>query len=90
MNERTWTRRQTLQGVAASLLCGTGLSALGSGNRLVLGQSAAFTGPAAQLGIQMNLGARTYFDAASTGGPSSCRHWTTGMSPIAAKPIPRS
>jgi ABC-type branched-subunit amino acid transport system substrate-binding protein len=29
---------------------------------IVLGQSAAFTGPAAQLGIQMNAGAKAYFD----------------------------
>jgi ABC-type branched-subunit amino acid transport system substrate-binding protein len=33
-----------------------------SGNRLVLGQSAAFTGPAAQLGIQFHAGAKLYFD----------------------------
>jgi branched-chain amino acid transport system substrate-binding protein len=37
--------------------------------RLVLGQSAAFSGPAAQLGIQMNHGAKLYFDQVnSTGG----------------------
>ncbi|MGH8681740.1 MAG: ABC transporter substrate-binding protein [Burkholderiales bacterium] len=29
---------------------------------IVLGQSAAFTGPAAQLGIQMNVGLKAYFD----------------------------
>lgn len=29
---------------------------------IVLGQSAAFSGPAAELGIQMNAGARAYFD----------------------------
>jgi branched-chain amino acid transport system substrate-binding protein len=29
---------------------------------IVLGQSAAFTGPAAQLGIQMNVGLKVYFD----------------------------
>jgi ABC-type branched-subunit amino acid transport system substrate-binding protein len=32
------------------------------GNRIVLGQSAAFTGPAAQLGIQFHLGAKLWFD----------------------------
>ena len=37
-------------------------------NRIVLGQSAAFTGPAAQLGIQMNKGARIYFDALNANG----------------------
>jgi branched-chain amino acid transport system substrate-binding protein len=38
-------------------------------SRIILGQSAAFTGPAAQLGIQMNAGAKLYFDHLnSTGG----------------------
>ena len=68
MNERIWTRRQAVQGLAAGLLSGTGLTARASANKLVLGQSAAFTGPAAQLGIQMNLGARTYFDAVNAAG----------------------
>jgi branched-chain amino acid transport system substrate-binding protein len=36
--------------------------------RLVLGQSAAFSGPAAQLGIQMNRGAKVYFDALNEAG----------------------
>jgi ABC-type branched-subunit amino acid transport system substrate-binding protein len=36
--------------------------------RIVLGQSAAFSGPAAQLGIQMNRGARLYFDAINAAG----------------------
>ena len=31
-------------------------------NSIVLGQSAAFSGPAAQLGIQMNLGTQAYLD----------------------------
>ena len=31
-------------------------------NSVLVGQSAAFSGPAAQLGIQMNLGAKAYFD----------------------------
>lgn len=35
---------------------------------IVLGQSAATTGPAAQLGIQMNHGARLYFDAVNAQG----------------------
>jgi branched-chain amino acid transport system substrate-binding protein len=33
-----------------------------SGNRIVLGQSAAFTGAAAQLGIQFHAGAKLFFD----------------------------
>ncbi|HSB25107.1 MAG TPA: ABC transporter substrate-binding protein [Burkholderiaceae bacterium] len=36
--------------------------------RIVLGQSAAFSGPAAELGIQMNRGARLHFDAVNAAG----------------------
>ena len=39
-----------------------------SGNRYVLGQSCALTGPAAQLGLQMNAGARIYFNALNASG----------------------
>jgi len=39
-----------------------------SERRIVIGQSAAFSGPAAQLGIQMNRGAKVYFDALNTAG----------------------
>jgi branched-chain amino acid transport system substrate-binding protein len=39
-----------------------------SDSRIVLGQSAAFSGPAAQLGIQMNRGAKLYFDGINAGG----------------------
>ncbi len=35
---------------------------------IVLGQSAAFTGPAAQLGIQMNAGVKVYFDQINAQG----------------------
>jgi ABC-type branched-subunit amino acid transport system substrate-binding protein len=35
---------------------------------IVLGQSAAFTGPAAQLGIQMNVGMKAYFDLVNAQG----------------------
>jgi ABC-type branched-subunit amino acid transport system substrate-binding protein len=35
---------------------------------IVLGQSAAFSGPAAQLGIQMNVGLRAYFDHVNAQG----------------------
>jgi ABC-type branched-subunit amino acid transport system substrate-binding protein len=69
--EGSLPRRRALQHLAAGALAGaTGLGARAqSGNRLVLGQSAAFTGPAAQLGIQMNAGARLAFDAFNaTGG----------------------
>jgi ABC-type branched-subunit amino acid transport system substrate-binding protein len=36
--------------------------------RIVLGQSAPFTGPSAQLGIQFNLGARLYFEQVNAHG----------------------
>ena len=39
-----------------------------SNNRLVLGQSAAFTGPAAQLGIQFHAGAKLCFDQLNAKG----------------------
>jgi ABC-type branched-subunit amino acid transport system substrate-binding protein len=39
-----------------------------SSSRLVLGQSAAFTGPAAQLGIQFHAGAKLYFDQLNAKG----------------------
>ncbi len=39
-----------------------------SEGRIVLGQSAAFSGPAAQLGIQFNLGAKLYFDQVNAQG----------------------
>jgi ABC-type branched-subunit amino acid transport system substrate-binding protein len=35
---------------------------------VLLGQSAPFTGPAAQLGVQYNLGAQVYFDALNAAG----------------------
>ena len=44
------------------------LPALAQNTRIVLGQSAAFSGPAAQLGIQMNMGAKIYFNALNASG----------------------
>ncbi len=38
------------------------------GRSIVLGQSAAFSGPAAQLGIQMNKGAKIFFDQVNASG----------------------
>src|SRR5882672_1762965 len=35
---------------------------------VLLGQSAAFSGPAAQLGIQMNIGTKAYFDYVNAQG----------------------
>jgi ABC-type branched-subunit amino acid transport system substrate-binding protein len=60
-------RRHVLQHLAAAS-ASIGLPALAQERRIVLGQSAAFSGPAAQLGIQMNRGAKLYFDAVNAAG----------------------
>ena len=39
-----------------------------TGNRVLLGQSAAFSGPAAHLGIDLHAGARLYFDSVNQHG----------------------
>ena len=44
------------------------LPAWAQSSRIVLGQSAAFSGPAAQLGIQMNKGAKIFFDQLNAAG----------------------
>jgi len=62
MNRRDAIKRVAVVGAALSL------SAYAQGSRIVLGQSAAFSGPAAQLGIQMNKGARIYFDMLNASG----------------------
>ncbi len=48
--------------VAGAAVLGTPSLRAQSGNRIVLGQSAAFTGAAAQLGIQFHAGAKLFFD----------------------------
>ena len=61
-------RRQVLTQLAAAS-ASIALPALAqSDRRIVLGQSAAFSGPAAQLGIQMNAGARLCFDSINAAG----------------------
>ena len=65
----TIQRRQFLRRSAAAGAAALGLPALAQPeNKIVLGQSAAFSGPAAQLGIQMNAGARLYFDKVNAAG----------------------
>jgi len=61
-------RRNLLQHMAATSVALALPSFAQSERRLVIGQSAAFTGPAAQLGIQMNRGAKVYFDALNAAG----------------------
>jgi len=60
-------RRDLLTKMAAAGAA-VAVPAWGQSNRLVLGQSAAFSGPAAQLGIQMNTGAKIYFDQVNGNG----------------------
>ena len=61
------TRRQF--SIAAGTATLVGFPAVhAQSNRIVLGQSAAFTGPAAQLGIQFHAGAKLFFDRLNAEG----------------------
>lgn len=60
-------RRDFIQSIATGGAA-LALPALGQADRIVLGQSAAFSGPAAQLGIQMNKGAQICFDRMNAEG----------------------
>jgi ABC-type branched-subunit amino acid transport system substrate-binding protein len=60
-------RRDAIRCVAAAGAT-LALPAFAQANRIVLGQSAAMTGPAAQLGLQMNAGARIFFNAQNAQG----------------------
>ena len=63
------SRRQALRGLLAAPAASVGFPVRSQGERkIVLGQSAALTGPAAQLGLQMNAGARIYFDRLNAEG----------------------
>jgi branched-chain amino acid transport system substrate-binding protein len=64
----TLQRRAVIRQLAALPAALALPQAWGQGNRLVLGQSAAFSGPAAQLGIQMNRGAKLCFDQVNASG----------------------
>lgn len=61
------TRRHFAFAAASSLAAPALLKAQG-GNKIILGQSAAFTGPAAQLGIQFHEGAKIWFDQVNAQG----------------------
>jgi branched-chain amino acid transport system substrate-binding protein len=60
-------RRDAIKWLAGSSAV-LALPALAENSRIVLGQSAAFSGPAAQLGIQLNMGARIFFNAVNANG----------------------
>ena len=62
------TRRQFSISAAATALAGFGTARAQSAGKIILGQSAAFTGPAAQLGIQFHRGARVWFDQVNAQG----------------------
>ena len=62
MNRRDAIRRVAASGAALAL------PAFAQTNRIVLGQSCALSGPAAQLGLQMNAGARIFFNAQNAQG----------------------
>ena len=67
MPSTSLSRRRTLQ-LLGSTAASVAFPALAQPERIVLGQSAAFTGPAAQLGIQMNRGARVLIDQVNAAG----------------------
>ncbi len=60
-------RRQFSRHLGAVALIGAP-AVLAQGNRIVLAQSAPFTGPAAQLGIQFNRGAKLFFEQVNAQG----------------------
>jgi branched-chain amino acid transport system substrate-binding protein len=61
------TRRTFSTAVGASMLAGFNV-AHAQTDKIILGQSAPFTGPAAQLGIQFYQGAKVYFDQVNAQG----------------------
>ncbi|EJL81732.1 ABC-type branched-chain amino acid transport system, periplasmic component [Polaromonas sp. CF318] len=61
------TRRKFSVLAGASTLAGFNV-AHAQADKIILGQSAAFTGPAAQLGIQFHQGAKVYFDQVNAQG----------------------
>jgi ABC-type branched-subunit amino acid transport system substrate-binding protein len=61
-------RRRTLLRHLGLTAAAVAAPAIAQQRPIVLGQSAAFSGPAAQLGIQMNAGAKLYFDQLNASG----------------------
>jgi branched-chain amino acid transport system substrate-binding protein len=62
------TRRQFSVMTAASMLAVSNVSRAQGSGKIILGQSAAFTGPAAELGIQFHQGAKLWFDQVNVQG----------------------
>ncbi len=68
MNHAVLGRRQFSVGLGVAALAGFQTARAQGEGRIVLGQSAAFTGPAAQLGIQFHQGAKLFFDQLNAQG----------------------
>ncbi|RVU47354.1 ABC transporter substrate-binding protein [Rubrivivax rivuli] len=65
----TLPRRQALKTLAGGAAAALALPTWAQGERrILLGQSAAMSGPAAQLGLQMNRGARIFFERLNAEG----------------------
>ena len=64
----TLTRRRFTYSLAGVALVGAPALRAQSANKIILGQSAAFTGSAAQLGIQFNAGAKLFFEQLNAQG----------------------
>ena len=62
------TTRRQFGMAAASLLAAPALLKAQGSSKIILGQSAAFTGPAAELGIQFHQGAKLWFDQVNAQG----------------------
>lgn len=62
------TRRRFNQFALAGLALPASMGARAQERGIVLGQSVPLTGPAAQLGLQMQLGAKAYFEAVNAAG----------------------
>ena len=74
MQEAKWSRRNfgaTVLGTAASMMLPRAWAQ--DGDRIVLGQSCAMSGPSAQLGLQYHQGAKLYFDGGNAAGGIGCR-----------------
>ena len=63
----SFNRRRFVQVLGASAVAGTGL-VRAQDNRVLLGQSAAFTGPSMQLGTQFHAGAQLFFQQLAGNG----------------------
>ena len=82
---RTLTRRQFSVATGAALVGASRISLAQGEDKIIVGQSAPFTGPAAQLGIQFYQGAKLHFDRVNAQGgglrPIEIRNLDDGYEP---------